>query len=95
MHSSRLFSVSDVARALRKGEFGIAARIGRKVCSNTFKGVAPGTLSVRDAARAVRKGEFGLALRIGHDLTSEAAHTATDYVRQQSRSVLRRLGRTS
>jgi hypothetical protein len=95
MQSSRLFSVTDVARAVRKGEFGLAARIGRRVCSNVITGVAPGHLSVHDAARAVRKGEIGLALRIGHDLCTDAVNTACAHVRQQSRSVLRRFGRTS
>jgi hypothetical protein len=95
MQSSRLFSVTDVARAVRKGEFGLAARIGRRVCSNAIKGVTPGTLSVCDVGRAVRKGEIDLALRISHDLCSNALDTATSNLRRQSRSVLRRFGRTS
>jgi hypothetical protein len=36
-----------MARAARKGEFGLAARIGRRVCSDVITGVAPGNLSVR------------------------------------------------
>ena len=95
MPSNRLFSVSDVGRALRKGDVGLATRLGRKVCSNTFKSVTPGVLTVRDAASALCKGEVGLALRIGRDLSSSAAKTGADHVRRTSRAVLRRLGRTS
>jgi hypothetical protein len=88
-----LFSVTDVARAVRKGEFGLAARIGRRVCSDAIPGVAPGPLSVRDVGHAVRKGELVLAMRIGHDLWSETVDTATSRVRRQARTVLRRLRR--
>ena len=95
MPSTRLFSVSDVGRALRKGDVGLATRLGRKVCSNTFKSVTPGALTVRDAASALCKGEFSLALRIGREVSADAAHAGAEYVRKQSRSVLRRLGRTS
>jgi hypothetical protein len=93
MQSSRLFSVTDVGRALRKGEFSLAARIGRRVCSDALPGVAPGPLSVRDVGHAVRKGELGLAMRIGHDLWSDTFDTATSRVRRQARTVLRRLRR--
>ena len=76
MKSSRLFSVTDVTRAVRKGEFGLAARIGRRVCSNAIKGVAPGTLSIRDVALALKRRELGLALRISQNLGSNAVNAA-------------------
>jgi hypothetical protein len=95
MKSSRLFSVTDVARAVRKGEFGLAARLGRRVCSDAIPGVAPGDFSLSDAARAVRKGELGLAMRISHDLFSGSFDATTSRLRHHARSVLRRWGRTS
>jgi hypothetical protein len=43
----------------------------------------------------LRKGEVGLALRIGRDVSTEAVASSSTHMRRCTRSILRRLGRTS